>query len=224
MHVTCDASCHLLPLPRRRPWPCVHHPTLSASCPLPRAYHTMPHFTRNPLRACLPCAPPPSRSLLQATHDSYAACAQDALLSATSAAASAAAPDSAAPPPPPTFAMFATHHEASCASLAAAVRALPPPLRYRFAFAQLLGMGDHLSAPLAHAGLRVAKYVPYGPLHSVMPYLLRRAQENSDLVGGGHGAHKEITLLRQEIWRRLQSGGAAEHAARRARPRAESHT
>ena len=46
-----------------------------------------------------------------------------------------------------------------------------------FCFAQLLGMSDHISYNLSHEGFNVAKYVPYGPIREVMPYLFRRADE-----------------------------------------------
>ncbi|MCU0328044.1 MAG: proline dehydrogenase family protein [Chitinophagales bacterium] len=48
---------------------------------------------------------------------------------------------------------------------------------------QLLGMSDHISYTLKNEGLTCAKYVPYGPVHEVMPYLIRRAQENSSIDG-----------------------------------------
>ena len=67
-------------------------------------------------------------------------------------------------------------------------------------FGQLLGMCDHVSFPLAARGYRVYKYVPYGPLRQVMPYLVRRAQENSDFLGR---AGKERRLLKQAILNRL---------------------
>jgi len=50
-------------------------------------------------------------------------------------------------------------------------------------FSQLLGMSDHLSGNLANSGYQVAKYVPYGPVISVLPYLIRRAQENTSIAG-----------------------------------------
>ena len=53
----------------------------------------------------------------------------------------------------------------------------------RVCFAQLLCMSDNLSFNMAAAGYRVAKYVPYGPVREVMPYLLRRAAENTSARG-----------------------------------------
>ncbi len=66
-------------------------------------------------------------------------------------------------------------------------------------FAQLLGMADHLTFSLGCNGYKAYKYVPYGPVHEVIPYLIRRAQENGDLIGGG--AAKEIRMASQEIKR-----------------------
>ena len=66
-------------------------------------------------------------------------------------------------------------------------------------FAQLLGIGDHLSYHLAHRGCKVSKYIPYGPVHLMMPYLIRRAEENTAM--DGHGK-REYALLKQEWHRR----------------------
>jgi len=69
----------------------------------------------------------------------------------------------------------------------------------RVYFAQLYGMSDNISFVLANAGYNVAKYVPYGPVQHVMPYLVRRAKENTS-VGGQ--SSRELTLIRQELYRR----------------------
>ena len=69
----------------------------------------------------------------------------------------------------------------------------------RFWFAQLYGMSDHISYNLANKGFNVAKYLPYGPVKEVLPYLSRRAQENSSVKGQ---SSRELTLIRQELKRR----------------------
>ena len=65
--------------------------------------------------------------------------------------------------------------------------------------AQLLGMSDHISYNMAHAGYHVAKYVPYGPVKEVMPYLLRRADENTSVAGQ---TGRELSLIIAERKRR----------------------
>lgn len=72
----------------------------------------------------------------------------------------------------------------------------------RIWFAQLLGMSDNISFNLAKAGYNVAKYVPYGPVESVMPYLLRRASENTSVAGQ---SSRELILIRKELKRRKSS-------------------
>jgi proline dehydrogenase len=69
----------------------------------------------------------------------------------------------------------------------------------RFWFAQLLGMSDNISFNLAHAGYNTAKYLPYGPVRAVMPYLLRRAAENTSIAGQ---SSRELKLLEKEMKRR----------------------
>lgn len=72
----------------------------------------------------------------------------------------------------------------------------------RIFFAQLLGMSDHISFNLANEGYNVAKYVPYGPIKEVLPYLIRRAEENTS-VSGQTG--RELSLIIKERNRRKVS-------------------
>ena len=69
----------------------------------------------------------------------------------------------------------------------------------RLYFAQLYGMSDHISFNLANEGYKVAKYVPYGPIREVMPYLIRRAEENTSVKGQ---TSRELSLILQEMERR----------------------
>jgi proline dehydrogenase len=66
-------------------------------------------------------------------------------------------------------------------------------------FAQLLGMSDHITYNLANSGYNVAKYVPYGPIKSVLPYLIRRAEENTSVAGQ---SSRELNLIKLERKRR----------------------
>jgi proline dehydrogenase len=69
----------------------------------------------------------------------------------------------------------------------------------RVYFSQLLGMSDHISYNLAQAGYNVAKYVPYGPVKDVLPYLIRRAEENTSVKGQ---TGRELSLIIKEKQRR----------------------
>lgn len=69
-------------------------------------------------------------------------------------------------------------------------------------FSQLLGMSDHISFNLSNEGYNVAKYVPYGPVNEVLPYLIRRAQENTSVKGQ---TGRELSLIIKEKERRKQS-------------------
>jgi len=66
-------------------------------------------------------------------------------------------------------------------------------------FAQLYGMGDHISFNLANYDFNVAKYLPYGPVKEVIPYLIRRANENTSVAGQ---LTRELILLKKELARR----------------------
>lgn len=70
---------------------------------------------------------------------------------------------------------------------------------WNVSFSQLLGMSDHISFNLSNSGYKVSKYVPYGPVLSVIPYLTRRAQENSGMAGQ---MGRELALIEAEIKRR----------------------
>jgi proline dehydrogenase len=71
----------------------------------------------------------------------------------------------------------------------------------RIHFSQLYGMSDNITFNLAAAGCNVSKYVPFGPIKDVIPYLMRRAQENSS-VSGQTG--RELSLIKKELKRRKQ--------------------
>ena len=72
--------------------------------------------------------------------------------------------------------------------------------RRKVYFGQLLGMADHLTFNLGNRRFNSYKYVPYGRVDEVLPYLIRRAQENGDLLGG---SSHESSLLFAELRRRL---------------------
>ena len=69
----------------------------------------------------------------------------------------------------------------------------------RIWFGQLYGMSDHISFNLAAQGYNVAKYLPFGPVRDVMPYLIRRAEENTSVAGQ---TSRELSLLKKERKRR----------------------
>jgi proline dehydrogenase len=68
-------------------------------------------------------------------------------------------------------------------------------------FSQLYGMSDNITFNLAKADFNVSKYLPFGPIKDVIPYLMRRAQENSS-VSGQTG--RELGLIKKEVARRKQ--------------------
>lgn len=99
------------------------------------------------------------------------------------------------------MALFAgTHNEGSCYYLMdlmadRGIEANDP----RIWFGQLYGMSDHISFNLAKFGYNVAKYLPFGPVRDVMPYLIRRAEENTSVAGQ---TNRELELLKKERNRR----------------------
>jgi proline dehydrogenase len=93
-----------------------------------------------------------------------------------------------------------THNEESCQYCVQHMKDMGiAPNDVHIYFAQLLGMSDNISYNLANAGYNVAKYVPYGPVEAVMPYLFRRADENKSIAGQ---SSREFTLVSNELKRR----------------------
>jgi proline dehydrogenase len=93
-----------------------------------------------------------------------------------------------------------THNEFSTELLTTLMRDVQLPANSpRVYFSQLLGMSENLSFNLAHEGYRVAKYVPYGPVRAVIPYLVRRAEENTSIQGQ---TGRELALITEERTRR----------------------
>jgi len=98
------------------------------------------------------------------------------------------------------FVCLGTHNEYSCQYCIRRMQELGiEPGDSHIWFAQLLGMSDNISFNLANAGYKVAKYVPYGPVEAVMPYLFRRAAENKSIAGQ---SSREYTLVKNELKRR----------------------
>ncbi|MDK7375607.1 MULTISPECIES: proline dehydrogenase family protein [Weeksella] len=99
------------------------------------------------------------------------------------------------------FGLFAgTHNEGSCELLAKLMNENGIEKNNpNFWFGQLFGMSDNISFNLAHLGYNIAKYLPYGPIKEVMPYLIRRAQENTSVAGQ---TGRELMLIEKELERR----------------------
>jgi proline dehydrogenase len=131
----------------------------------------------------------PIHSTLARTHETYHASVVHALRCVTEEGANI---------------MLATHNQDSVELALAQMDAHRiDPRTGGVYFGQLLGMADHLTFTLGQSGFSAYKYVPYGPVHEVMPYLVRRAQENSDVLGG---VEKERQLYWEELKRRLLPG------------------
>lgn len=93
-----------------------------------------------------------------------------------------------------------THNEHSCLEAARYMEEHNiPATNPNVYFSQLYGMSDNISFNLANSGYHVAKYLPYGPVKDVLPYLMRRAQENTSVAGQ---TGRELSLINTEIKRR----------------------
>jgi proline dehydrogenase len=96
-----------------------------------------------------------------------------------------------------------THNEQSCALLASLMQEKNLAHNHpHIWFSQLYGMSNHISYNLAAAGYNVSKYVPYGPVDAVLPYLIRRARENTSVKGQ---TGRELSLIIAEKKRRKNS-------------------
>lgn len=93
-----------------------------------------------------------------------------------------------------------THNEKSCLLLTELI--IKNNIKYndkRIWFSQLYGMSNHISYNLAKEGFNVVKYIPYGPIKKVLPYLIRRAEENTSIKGQ---TNRELSLINTELNRR----------------------
>ncbi|WP_136468655.1 proline dehydrogenase family protein [Flagellimonas onchidii] len=100
-----------------------------------------------------------------------------------------------------TISIFAgTHNEDSCLKLIKLMQEKGLTANQEnIWFGQLYGMSDHITYNLTAEGFNAAKYVPYGPVKDVMPYLIRRAEENTSVAGQ---TTRELSLLQKEKKRR----------------------
>lgn len=99
-----------------------------------------------------------------------------------------------------TSVIVATHNEQSSMLAANLLKEKNLSLNHPHVhFSQLYGMSDHITFNLAKEGFSVSKYLPFGPIKDVIPYLMRRAQENSSVAGQ---TNRELALIRKELSRR----------------------
>jgi proline dehydrogenase len=96
--------------------------------------------------------------------------------------------------------IIASHNEASNMLAAQLLDRLNLPHDHKHVhFSQLYGMSDNITFNLAKDGFSVSKYLPFGPIDDVIPYLMRRAQENSSVAGQ---TGRELGLIKKEMTRR----------------------
>ena len=96
--------------------------------------------------------------------------------------------------------VVASHNEYSNMLAVDLLRQKGLPLRHPHVhWSQLYGMSDNITFNLAKAGCSVSKYLPFGPIKDVIPYLMRRAQENTSVAGQ---TGRELGLIKKEMRRR----------------------
>lgn len=99
--------------------------------------------------------------------------------------------------------LVASHNENSNMKAVEQLQQLNIPLNHAHVnFSQLYGMSDNITFNLANAGCNVSKYLPFGPIEDVIPYLMRRAQENTSVKGQ---TGRELGLIQKELKRRKQA-------------------
>lgn len=131
--------------------------------------------------------PDPIHETVQDTHDNYNGAVEEAIKMISEGK--------------PVEIMMATHNQESVERAVTAMQKYDVPPSAGVYFGQLMGMADHLTFTLGASGYKAYKYVPYGKVEEVMPYLIRRAQENSTVATGG--AATEINSVKKELWRRF---------------------
>ena len=101
------------------------------------------------------------------------------------------------------FCMFlGSHNEVSAKkAIDLAIKNSIPSSDPNLSFGQLYGMSDNITFSLAKSGYRAVKYLPYGPIKEVVPYLIRRANENSSVSGQ---SNRELDLISAELKRRKE--------------------
>jgi len=103
-----------------------------------------------------------------------------------------------------------THNEESCYKATDLMNMNDLPKNHPgIHFSQLKGMSDHISYNLAGQGYNVSKYLPYGPLPLVIPYLIRRAEENTSVAGQ---TGRELFLIKKELERRKREQSTKKQA------------
>ncbi len=98
--------------------------------------------------------------------------------------------------------IVASHNEYSNLYATELIKQKGLPFNHRHIhWSQLYGMSDNITFNLAHAGCSVSKYLPFGPIKDVIPYLMRRAQENTSVKGQ---TGRELGLIKKELERRVR--------------------